>query len=91
MRFHRMPPAAPRAGDKPIFLEALDKLLLAGADARRPPNNNDQLKLTDNLNFYPRTGTIYRDGDPTPLPIRGVEALIEHLRDIGGLTAFVEP
>ena len=91
MRYHRMPPAEPRPTDKPIFLDALDKLLLAGADARRPPNNNDQIKVTADLSFYPNTGTIYRDGDSKPLPFRGVDALIEYLREIGALTAFVAP
>ena len=91
MRYHRMPPASPRTDDKPIFLDALDKLLLAGADARRPPNNNDQIKVTATLNFYPSTGTILRDGDRSPLPFRGVDALIEHLREIGALTTFLAP
>jgi hypothetical protein len=86
-----MPHASPRPGDTPIFLEALDKLLLAGADARRPVANNDQIKVTANLSYYPAKGTIYRDGDRRPMPIRGVDALIDHLRETGALTAFTAP
>ncbi len=88
MRYHHMPPALARPGDKPAFLEALDKLLTAGADARRPTNNNHQIKVTADLNFYPNTGTILRDSDRRPLPIRGVDALIEHLAKTRRLTAF---
>ena len=89
MHYQKMSAAEPRPGDNPAFLEALDKLLAAGADPRRPAGNNHQIKVTPSLSFYPGTGVIFRDGDRAPLPIRGVEALIEHLREEGTLTAFI--
>ena len=85
MRYNKMPSAAARPEDSVKFAEALDKLLLAGADARRPANNNDQLKLASNLNYYPSTGTIFRDGDRKALSERGIDALIELLGQLGHL------
>ena len=60
----------------------------AGEARRRPTNNDHQIKVTADLNFYPNTGTILRDREPRPLPIRGVDALIEHLAKTRRLTAF---
>lgn len=37
-----------------------------------------QLKIGD-LSFYPKKGTIYRDGDPAALSETGIEALIDLL------------
>lgn len=87
MRFDQMPHAAPRDGDKPAFLEALDKLLAAGANARRPTNNDHQIKVTPDLNYYPNTGTIFYDGERRPLPVRGIGALISHLARVRRLPA----
>ena len=87
MGYSQMPPASVRPEDNAKFVEALDKLRLAGADARRPPNNHDQIKVATNLSFYPNTGTIFRDGDRKALPERGVDALIELLGELGHLTA----
>ena len=88
MHYQKMSAAEPRPGDNPAFLEALDKLVSAGADPRRPVGNDHQIKVTPSLSFYPGTGVVFRDGDRAPLPIRGVKALIEHLRAEGNLTAL---
>ena len=90
MRYSRMTPATPRPDDTPAFLHALDELMLAGADARRPVGNNHQIKVTPNLSFYPGTGAIFRDGDRGPLPVRGLNALIEYLGKIRGLKAVAD-
>lgn len=44
---------------------AMDALLLRGYDFHRPSPNH--LKIGP-YNFYPRTGTIFRDGDRRSLP-----------------------
>jgi hypothetical protein len=83
MRYDKMPRAEPRDGDPPVIAQTIATLERAGADPRRPPNNSYQLKVSPDLNYYPAKGTIYRDGAPSPLPDRGLEALIQLLRDEG--------
>lgn len=56
---------------------ATDALLLRGIDFHQPSPN--QLKIGP-LNFYPRTGTIYRDGDRRSLPARGLRAFMQIVR-----------
>ena len=85
MHYQKMSAAEPRPGDNPASLDALDMLVSAGADPRRPVGNNHQIKVTPSLSFYPGTGVIFEDGDRAPLLIRGVEALVEHLRATGCL------
>jgi hypothetical protein len=83
MRYDKMPRAEPREGDHPAIAEAIATLERAGADTRRPANNSYQLKVSPDLNYYPAKGTIYRDGAPSPLPDRGLEALIRLLHEEG--------
>jgi hypothetical protein len=83
MRYDKMPRAEPCEGDHPAVAQAIATLERAGADPRRPPNNSFQLKVSPDLNYYAAKGTIYRDGAPTPLPDRGLDALIRLLRDEG--------
>jgi hypothetical protein len=83
MRYDKMPTAEARAGDSAIFISAIEALLKAGANPRRPPNNSHQIKVTSNVSFYPNTGTILVDGASGALPIRGVQALIEYLHQNG--------
>ena len=56
---------------------AKDALLLKGFDFEQPSPN--QLKIGP-LNFYPRTGTIYRDCDQGALQERGLKAFMQIAR-----------
>lgn len=60
MRYRGMPPAEPRAGDSEKVTEALNRFLLEGVDARRPPGNPHQIKVSEDLSYYPDTGRIVR-------------------------------
>jgi hypothetical protein len=79
-----MPPASHQPGDSPKTTEAIDRFILEGIDARRP--NPHQIKVTPDLSFYPDKGTILPDGG-CKLEIRGLDALIEYLRETGRLPA----
>lgn len=83
MHYDKMSRAEPREGDHPAIAQAIATLERAGAEPRRPANNSYQLKVSPDLNYYPAKGTIYRDGAPSPLPDRGLEALIQLLRNEG--------
>ena len=83
MSFHNLQPALPWPGDSPKMRAALDRLLVEGVEARRPANNN-QIKVTPDLSYYPDKGTILPDRG-CKLQIRGLDALIEHLRETGQL------
>ncbi|MEG8041725.1 hypothetical protein QP164_02595 [Sphingomonas sp. LR59] len=78
MRFEDMPMAAARENDSPSMIRAIERLLMAGAEARRPIGNPHQIKVTPDLSFYPTTGRMLFDGGPAQ-PERGVDALIELL------------
>jgi hypothetical protein len=80
MRYRCMPPAEPRPGDSAKVTEALDRFLIEGIDARRPPGNAHQIKVSEELSYYPDTGRIVRDGSPR-LTIAGLNALLELLRE----------
>lgn len=86
MSFHDMPPAEPRPGDSPQMVAALDRLLLEGVDARRPAGNNYQIKVTWDVSYYPSKGSILPDQD-CKLKVRGLDALIDYLRETGRLPA----
>ena len=79
MKFDRMPDAEHRDGDRPAMTQAIDALLKLGVEAKRPYNNNHQLKIDPFLSYYPGTGSIMFDSEP-PLPERGLEALIRLIR-----------
>ena len=78
MRFEDMPLAAARENDALSMIRAIDQLLIAGIDARRPVGNPHQIKVTPDLSFYPTSGRLVVDGRPA-LPQRGIGALIELL------------
>lgn len=86
MRYQSMPAASPRPDDSPKMTKALAEFALRHIDARRPPNNRYQVKVADDLSFYPDTGRIVRDGG-APMPVSGLDALIELLRSDGALSA----
>lgn len=86
MRFQNMPPAEPRPGDSPQMAAALDRLMIEGADVRRPAGNPHQIKVTWDVAYYPDKGTILPDRG-TKLPVSGLDALIEYLRQTGRLPA----
>lgn len=90
MRYDKMPRATPRDGDHPAMPHAIATLESAGADARRPPNNPYQLKVSPDLIYFPGKGTIYRDGAPAALPDRGLDALIKLLKDEGVIPTLDE-
>jgi hypothetical protein len=85
-----MPRATRRDGDHPAMAHAIATLERAGADPRRPSNNFYQLKVSPDLNYYPAKGTIYRDGAPSPLPDRGLDALTMLLRNEGVIRSLDE-
>jgi hypothetical protein len=64
--------------------EAIERLLEAGVDVRRPPDQGYQLKVTPRLSYYPHTGRIVFDGEPA-LEERGIEALLKLLAESGHL------
>ena len=67
-----------REGDDPIEMRnAMDALLLRGFDFHQPSPNH--LKIGP-YNFYPGTGTIYRDGDNRALPKRGLKTFMQMVR-----------
>jgi hypothetical protein len=80
MRFEDMPMAAARKNDGLSMIRAIEQLLIAGIDARRPVGNPHQIKVTPDLSFYPTSGRLVVDGRPA-LPQRGIGALIELLSD----------
>jgi len=86
MSFHNMPHAAPRPGDSPETLRAIDRFTVEGLDARRPAGNDHQIKVTADINYYPDKGTILPDKS-SKLQIRGLDALIDFLRETGRLPA----
>lgn len=90
MRYKHMPAAEPRSDDDPVFLTAITKLVDAGAKPRRPPKNDSQIKVTEDLNYYPTTGRIVPDGKRS-LYISGIDALIGYLRENGLLSVSDRP
>ncbi|WP_300974465.1 hypothetical protein [Sphingomonas sp. LHG3406-1] len=86
MSFQNMPPAGPRPGDSPQMTAALDRLMVEGADARRPVGNDHQIKVTWDINYYPDKGTILPDRG-SKLAVFGLDALIKYLRETGRLPA----
>lgn len=89
MSFRSMPPAAPRPGDSLKMGQALDRFLIEGIDARRPVGNDHQIKVCSDVSYYPDKGTILVDGE-TKLPVHGLDALIEFLRETGRLACAAE-
>ncbi len=79
MNHYLLPKAAPRAGDHPAMIKAIEALLQAGVDVRRPANAESQLKVDETTSYYPGRGTIFVDGDKGALPKRGLDALFAHL------------
>jgi hypothetical protein len=65
---------------------ALDRFILEGIDARRPAGSQHQIKVTPDLSFYPDKGTILPDRG-CKLEIRGIDELIDYLRENGQLSA----
>ena len=80
MNFYSLPKARARTGDHPRMADAIERLLAAGVDVRRPVNSEHQLKVDERISYYPGKGTIYHDGAPAPRSERGLEALIHLLR-----------
>ena len=87
MKYKNMPAAEPRKGDCKAMVEAIHSLLAKGVDVRRPPNSAYQLKVSDDLSFYPAKKTIFRDCDAAALPERGLEALVNLLESEGDWSA----
>ena len=56
----------------PTIDAALAHLVQRGFPAR--PINQNQIKI-GRINYYPTTGTVYRDGALRPLPRRGFASL----------------
>lgn len=79
MNFYSLPKARARTGDHPQMADAIELLLAAGVDVRRPFNSEHQLKVAEGISYYPGKGTIYRDGAPAPQSERGLEALMDLL------------
>jgi hypothetical protein len=67
------------------MIKALATFMSLDIDARRPPKNRYQVKVSDDVCFYPDTGRIVRDGG-APMPVSGIDALIKFLRDDGQLS-----
>ena len=63
----------------PEVREAMDVLMSSGIDFEQ--TSQYQLKIAS-LNFYPRTGTIYRDGDKKALKERGLDALLDLISNL---------
>jgi hypothetical protein len=78
MKYVRMKRAEARKGDDPCVIDAIQALLNADVDVRRPPDKGFHLKVTPSLSYYPHTGRIVFDGEPA-LEERGVEALLKLL------------
>ena len=78
MRYEDMPVAEVRDGDGRAMAQAIERLLSAGVDARRPPKNPHQIKVAHDLSYYPTTGKFLHDGKAAESG-RGVEALVKHL------------
>lgn len=83
MRYLDMPIAQVRPDDHPAVIHELGLLVASGIDVRRPPGNRYHLKVSPGTNYYPTTGLILKDGQVAPLPVRGLDALLNHLRDMG--------
>jgi hypothetical protein len=64
-------------GENDAIRTAMDALLLRGFDFHQPSPNH--LKIGP-YNFYPGTGTIYRDGDRRSLPERGLKTFMQMIR-----------
>ncbi|UYW33520.1 hypothetical protein [Methylorubrum extorquens] len=64
-------------GDHPRMTEAVRYLLRNNRTYIRRPSPT-QLKVGD-LNFWPKSGKIYRDGDPKSLPQQGLGAFARAL------------
>ena len=87
MRFTQMPIAAARDGDTEAMVEAIQKLVQAGVDVRRPANSPYQLKVNAATSYYPARGTIFIDGQATALDQRGLRAIFDYLE----LPAILDP
>jgi hypothetical protein len=87
MKFDKMPFAEVRPKDCKAVVEALDILIGFGVEVRRSPKNAFQLKLSEDLSYYPTTGRIFRDGDDSALERTGIEALLGLLMTEGVINA----
>lgn len=67
------PHAIPTVAESPHLQDALDKLKTAGIRHRQ--TSPYQIKA-GTYSLYPAKGTIYRDGDPSKLELKGVNDFI---------------
>lgn len=84
-KFQKLPTAEVRKGDHPKMIEAIQRLKREKIDVRRPLNANFQLKVAEEISFYPGKGTIFVDGTDGAHERRGLEAVIELVNGSKGL------
>ena len=75
MKFHKMPKAQVRPNDPPAMRQAIEYLDANGIDARRPVNNDYQVKLDEHTSYYPSRGTMFVDRAAHAWEEKGREAL----------------
>ncbi|WP_164117362.1 hypothetical protein [Sphingorhabdus sp. Alg239-R122] len=85
MKFEKLPQAAVRSGDCRKMVEAIHRLDELQVDVRRPAQSPYQLKVAEEISFFPRKGTIHIDGETAKREETGLEALIELLNDTGDI------